>query len=226
MGNSLRDFYRERVKPAWKVAFFSVFLVGILTHIYKFTNYLPDRDSLLNIYHDQNILASGRWALSMACGISSYFDLPMVNGLLSLIYMGLTMVLVVELLELTNPVLIALCGALLATFPGTTETFLYEYTADGYFLAMLLATVGVYATRMSVKNRGCMSLVDAACASAVASISPIFPLLWYWPCAISAGNCWKTGMTCGLICAGEPSRLLCISSLWQPTMEFGSCFWH
>lgn len=162
MGKNLLAFYREKVKTSWKIAFFSVIVVGLMTHLYKFTNYLPDRDSLLNIYHDQNILASGRWLLSLACGIGSYFDLPMVNGLLSLGYMGLTMVLIVELLRLENPVVIALCGGLLAAFPGTTETFLYEYTADGYFLAMLLATAGVYLTRMDGKGLGRYVLAGVA----------------------------------------------------------------
>lgn len=152
MGKEWIAFYRERVKPSWKIAFFSVILAGLLVHLYKFTNYLPDRDSLLNIYHDQNILASGRWLLSLACGISSYFDLPLVNGLLSLLYMGVTMVLITELLGLENPVLIALCGGLLAAFPGTTETFFYAYTADGYFLAMALATLAVYLTRMGQRS--------------------------------------------------------------------------
>lgn len=188
MGNHFLAYYRERVKLSWKVAFLSVFLVGLLAHLYKFTNYLPDRDSLLNIYHDQNTLASGRWALSFACGISSYFDLPMVNGLLSLVYMGLTMVVMVELFRLENPVLIALGGGLLAAFPGTTETFLYEYTADGYFLAMLLAAIGVYATRMAAKGArgyvlgGCCLCVSCAIYQSYVSFALVLALFHF---------CWE-----------------------------------
>nr|MBQ8244271.1 glucosyltransferase domain-containing protein [Oscillospiraceae bacterium] len=148
MGTELMTFYREKVKKSWKIAFLSVMILGLLTHLYKFTNYLPDRDSLLNVYHDQNIVASGRWLLSLSCGISSYFDLPMVIGVLSLCYIALTMVVITELFHMENPVLIVLSSGILVTFPGVTETFLYEYTADGYMLAMLLSAVSVYLTRM------------------------------------------------------------------------------
>lgn len=151
MGKDLLAFYRDKVKKTWKIAFLSVVIIGLLTHLYKFTNYLPDRDSLLNLYHDQNIVGSGRWFLSIACGIGSYFDLPMVNGVLSILYIALTMVILAELFHMENPVLIILSGGILAAFPGVTETFLYEYTADGYMLAMLLSAAAVYLTRMRDK---------------------------------------------------------------------------
>lgn len=151
MGNDLIRFYKEKVKTSWKIAFLSVVIIGLLVHLYKFTNYLPNRDSLVNLYHDQNIVGSGRWFLTIACGISSYFDLPMLNGVLSLLYIALSMVLIVDLFHMENPVLIILSGAILATFPGVTETFFYEYTADGYFLAMLLATFAIWMTKLQRK---------------------------------------------------------------------------
>lgn len=151
MGKELMALYRDKVKKSWKIAFLSVIIIGLLTHLYKFTNYLPDRDSLLNLYNDQNVVGSGRWFLAIACGIGSYFDLPMVNGILSVFYIALTMVILAELFHMENPVLIVLSGGILATFPGVTETFLYEYTADGYMLAMLLSAAAVYLTRMQDK---------------------------------------------------------------------------
>lgn len=153
MGKELVSFYKEKVKTTWKIAFFSVMIIGLLTHLYKFTNYLPDRDSLVNLYHDQNIVGSGRWFLSVACGLGSYFDLPMVNGVLSLFYIALTAVVLTELFHMENPVVIILSGGILAAFPGVTETFLYEYTADGYLLAMLLSAAAVWLTRMQDQIR-------------------------------------------------------------------------
>lgn len=152
MGDGLIRYYQTKLKKEYKIAFFSTLVISLLIHLYKFTNTLPNYDSLYNYYSDQNILASGRWALSLACGISSFYDLPWVNGLLSCVYIALTVVVIVAIFKLKNPVLIGLTGALLAASPATTETFFFEFTADGYMLAMLLAALAVYFSRIDEKR--------------------------------------------------------------------------
>lgn len=144
MGISLVSFYKEKMKPQWKLAFWWTFFMVLLVHLYKFTNTLPNHDSLYNFYSDQNVVSSGRWFLSAACGVSSFFDLPWVIGILSGIIIALTVVVIVELFQVKNPVLILLIGGLLASFPSITETFFFEYTADGYVLAMLFAALAVF----------------------------------------------------------------------------------
>ena len=148
MGEGLLQFYRTKVKKEYKFAFVSTFLMAMLIHMYKFVNTLPNHDSVYNYYSDQNILGSGRWALSWACGISSYYDLPWIIGLLSCMFIALTVVVIVALFKLKNPVLIGLIGALLASSPATTETFFFLFTADGYMIAMFLGALAVYYTRI------------------------------------------------------------------------------
>lgn len=150
MGNELISFYKNKVKKTWKIAFLSAFLGCLLIHLYKFTNTLPNHDSLYNVYFDQNMTGSGRWFLQYACGISSYFDLPWFNGFLSAVYLGITAALVTELFGMENPVVITLSALVLAACPSTTETFFFEYTADGYLLGMLLA---VFAACVQCKEK-------------------------------------------------------------------------
>lgn len=144
MGDNLVKFYNERIKKEWKITFISTMIIGLLTHIYKFTNILPNHDTIWNIYSDQNMIVSGRWFLSIACGFSSYLDLPWVNGLLSLIYIALTAVIIVDLFKISKPVPCILIGGLLVTFPAVTTTFFFEFTADGYMLAMLMSALAIY----------------------------------------------------------------------------------
>lgn len=158
MGEGLLECFRRRVKKEDKLAFVTTFLIALLIHLYKFTNTLPNHDSVYNYYSDQNILGSGRWALSLACGMSSYFDLPWVIGLLSCVMMALTVVVIVALFGIRNPVLIGLTGALLAASPATTETFFFLYTADGYMMAMLLAALSVYFSRIEETRRSRLAL--------------------------------------------------------------------
>ena len=148
MGEKILQFYQTKLRKEYKTAFVSTFIITMLIHLYKFTNTLPNHDSLYAYYSDQNVLGSGRWALSWACGISSYWDLPWIIGLLSCVFIALTVVVIVALFQLKNPVLIGLIGALLAASPATTETFFFLFAADGYMIAMFLAALTVYFYRM------------------------------------------------------------------------------
>ncbi len=161
MGEKLLEYYRHSLKKEYKIAFIGTFLITVLIHLYKFTNTLPNHDSVFNYYTDQNVLGSGRWALSLACGISSYYDLPWVNALLSSVFIALTVVIIVALFKIENPVLICLTGALLAASPATTETFFFMFTADGYMIAMFLAALSVYLSRIEEKRIGCLILSGA-----------------------------------------------------------------
>ena len=136
----------HQVKPEWKAAFFSAFLSGFLIHLYRLTNPLLTWDSLYNFHDPQNTIHLGRCFLTIACGISSYYDLPLVNGLLSLIYLALTTVCLTEIFGLKGRLMILLTAGITVTFPAVASTLLYMYTADGYFLAMLCAALAVLLT--------------------------------------------------------------------------------
>lgn len=134
---------RSRIKREWVVCFSAAICFGLLAHIYKFTNFLPNWDSLLNLYTDQNKTNLGRCFLAAACSISSYYDLPWVNGLFSLVYIAGAAVCVSELFHIQKTIPLVLIGGLMATFPTVTSTLAYNYTADGYFLALLCMCAAV-----------------------------------------------------------------------------------
>ena len=138
------------------------FIITLLVHLYKFTNTLPNIDSIMNYYSNQNILASGRWALSLACGLSSYYDLPWIIGLFSCLFISLTAVVIVKLFKIDNPILITLIGALIGSSPATIETFFFQFTADGYMLSMLLAALAVYFSRID-ENRNTFKFFSIMC---------------------------------------------------------------
>ena len=56
-----------------KISFIATIIIGCIAHLYKFTNNLPHFDTLNNFYSDQNVIGSGRWFLSIACAMSSFF---------------------------------------------------------------------------------------------------------------------------------------------------------
>lgn len=134
---------RAKGKREWRICFFSTICFGLLAHFYKIVNWLPNWDSLLNQYTDQNKLELGRCFLSVACSFSSYYDLPWINGLFSLVYIALAAVCVSELFQMKKTIPLILIGGLMVTFPTVTSTMAYNYTADGYFLALLCMCIAV-----------------------------------------------------------------------------------
>lgn len=109
------------------------------------------------------MVASGRWFLAPACALSSCFDLPWIIGMLSVLFMALTAVLICEIFEMKNPCPIILSSGLLVSFPAITETMFFEFTADGYMLAMLLGTVSVYLTKVPKGIHWKSGLAAAVC---------------------------------------------------------------
>lgn len=137
---------RQKIKKDWRFAFRSAFCMGLLFHLYRLTNHLLTWDSVYNFYDSQNTIHLGRCFLTISCGIGSYYDLQWINGLLSLFYLSLTCVCLTELFALRRRTSIFLVCGLTVSFPNVASTFAYMYTADGYFLAQLCATLAVLVT--------------------------------------------------------------------------------
>ncbi|MCM1045121.1 MAG: glucosyltransferase domain-containing protein [Candidatus Gastranaerophilales bacterium] len=134
---------RRKIKPEWKTAFFSAFLTGLVTHMPILLSDIPNHDGLSSMYFDQNMITSGRWFLTVACGFSSYYTLPWLIGLIGFWWLSCAAVVLTEFLELQDRVVIALVSGLLVTFPALTSTFAYVYTLDGYMMALFLSVLSV-----------------------------------------------------------------------------------
>ena len=143
---------RAKIKSTWKIAFFSAFLLGILIHLPVMLSDIPNHDGLSSMYFDQNMITSGRWFLSIACGFSSYFTIPWIIGLIGLFWLGLAAAALTEVLELTDPPVITAVSGLLVSFPALASTFAYVFTLDGYMLALFLAILAVLFTKKYEKG--------------------------------------------------------------------------
>lgn len=144
--NRIYNGVRSRIKPQWITAFVACMVIGLLTYGYTMANHFLTYDSMWNLYSDQNMISSGRQFLQFACGISSYYDLPWLNGVLAIFYLALTSVLVVEGLEIKSRVNAALVAGVIVTFPSVISTFAYTFTVDGYMLAALLSAAAFLVT--------------------------------------------------------------------------------
>ena len=148
MGYSERygNIIKEKIKPQHAAAFFGALITGIICHMPAMVKFLPVYDSFWNIYSPQDMISSGRPFLTYACGITSYYNLPWINGIVGVFYIALAAVLIAGLYEIKNMFAAVALGGILAAFPAVTGTFAFGYTLDGYMLAFLLSTLAVYLT--------------------------------------------------------------------------------
>lgn len=133
-----------KIKESWKITFISVVIIGLITHSYMFLNDFLSADAMWSLYFDQNMITSGRWFLTVACGLSSYYQLPWVIGLISLVWIGVATVFIVEIFEIKNKVSQVLIAGIMVTFPALVSTYSYMYTVDGYMMAVMLVCISVY----------------------------------------------------------------------------------
>lgn len=139
----------QRFLPAHKAAFFSCLITGYLVHLYAFTNIIPNSDGLSRVFDLQQMTVSGRWFLHYTSALNNFTQMPAVIGLLSLLFLALASVLVVDLLSIYSPILGGLTGAVMAAFPCIGYTFLYMFTASSYCLAILLSVLSVWLAHRS-----------------------------------------------------------------------------
>ena len=137
----------ERITLSFRLAFFAACLVGFLTHLYLLTNLLPNHDSIHSTFTNNDVLSSGRWSAQLLSSFSTYFQLPVVIGLISILALAVTAGLTVRILGLSHPVHIVLAAGLLVTFPSISAIFSYLFTADAYFLALMLNALGVFCAK-------------------------------------------------------------------------------
>ena len=132
------------ILPQWKVCFISALIVGIMAHLYKITNWLPNWDSLVFRYDSQNMIGLGRWFLPVVCSFSSFYDLPFLNGVLAIIFHGLSAVYICKILNVQKKFTAFLIGGVVLSFPTVTSVIMYNYVADGYSIAFFLSTLAAH----------------------------------------------------------------------------------
>lgn len=133
------QYSRNKIKNTWKIAFVSAFVIGLLIHLPVMLSDIPNHDGLSSMYFDQNMITSGRWFLTVACGFSSYFTIPWVIGLIGMLWLSLSSVVLTETMELGGSADHYRCQRTAGIFSGTGVYFclciyhgrLYDGTVSG-----------------------------------------------------------------------------------------------
>ena len=143
-----------------KNQFFISFSIVFFIHFLKFTNYYPNWDSVYGIdagYYGMTVL--GRWFSGISLRLlHSPYDLQWVEGVVSSIFIALSIMLILEVFEIRKPVFIYLGTFLFAAFPSTAATFCFMLYAPSYMLALFMAVLATYLCTRQEQNRKSIAL--------------------------------------------------------------------
>lgn len=157
----------KKMSVCFKAAFIAAIIAGLVAHMYMFTNKLPNFDDLVGINSFGATFRNGRWFLwvvgAVAYHLELVFSLPWINGLITLLLLGVSAGIVADLLGMKSKTANVLLGSALVVFPSWTGTFFYMFTAPYYALAVLMAVVSVW---LMVHNKKgiCFSVILLACS--------------------------------------------------------------
>lgn len=140
-----------RLPTATKQSFFAGVVMGLVCHLYLFTNLIPNHDAVFHLFQCDYGTASGRWFLPLVLAWDGDYNMPWLQGVLSLLCLAGTVCITTRLLRIEKPLAIVITAALCTAFPTVAATFSYMFTADAYFFGLFLAALSAYAVwRMPV----------------------------------------------------------------------------
>lgn len=129
-----------------RLCFVSSVFLGLVVHMYMFTNKFLNHDDLGHLFGSDYGAASGRWLLPWVLKLDGDFSLPWLIGVLSVLMLALSACLIVSVMKLRRPLSVVITSALVVSFPPVASTFAYMFSADAYFLGLALACLAAYLT--------------------------------------------------------------------------------
>ena len=153
----------QRFSVQSRAAFLAAVIVGLMVHLFAFSNIIPNSDGLSRIFDEQQMTVSGRWFLHFASMFHGYLQAPGLIGGLSLVFLGAAAALIVDALQMRSAKAAVLCGCFVVAFPAMAYTYLYMFTASAYAFAIFLAVLSVWIVRRMPK-RFWLGAIPLACA--------------------------------------------------------------
>ena len=137
----------------------TIFLITIITsmivHFQLYALMITGQDTLINsMYHQADIWEAMllRFGLDFIQEIKGNIVSPVLATLLSSVFLGITVILVTEILEIKNKYLKYITAIIFAVAPNISATLTFFYCSDAYILGLLLATASVFVMRKFKNN--------------------------------------------------------------------------
>ena len=156
---------QKKITPQQVAAFVAVISVGFIAHGFVFFNRISYHDNTADLFALGSTYEVDRWGLGIISDLQlitvKTFSLPLFNGLLSLIFIGLAAMKLVDIFKLGSKFSAVMTGAIMVTFPVVTSIFSFMFTSWPYFMGLFFS---VEAAGILIKDKNIKSfLLSAIC---------------------------------------------------------------
>lgn len=152
--NTLQKF-KEFFNKERKTTFFTTLITCLIVHFQLYSLMITGPDTLLNsMYHRPDIWEAMllRFGLDFIQIIKGNVVSPVLATLISSVLLGITVIIVLETLEIKNKYFKYITAFIFAVAPNISATLTFFYCSDAYILGMLLASLAVYLVK-KYKNK-------------------------------------------------------------------------
>lgn len=130
--------------------FLTTLITSILVHFNLYAMEITGADTLINsMYHQADIweVMLLRFGLYFVQMVKGNIVSPVLVTLISSILLGITVLLVLDILEIQNKYFKYITAIVFVVAPNISATLTFFYCSDAYILGMLLATLAVFMIR-------------------------------------------------------------------------------
>lgn len=128
----------------YRVSLISSIVIGLLSHMFVFTNKLINDDELLYLFGKGATIGSGRWGLLLISPAFPDVSMPWLWGILSIFLIALSTCLLIRIFSIETKVLQVILSGLTISFPALTSTFSYMFTSIYYAVSFFFSVLAVY----------------------------------------------------------------------------------
>lgn len=170
-----------KISKRMKYTFLSGALFSIPAHLFALTNVLQNYDNISQTPEGVGTgITSGRWVLELSrrfhekYGIN--YNMPMLNGLLTLLLLIGAACLIMEILDVKSLVLCCAFAGVFSCFPTVTSNLFFMYTAHYNAFAVFLAVLMVWLFRCCPKKLWGIIGAAICCAVSLGIYQAYFPM--------------------------------------------------
>ena len=152
--------FLDGLTDAQRFAFISALVFGIVAHGFAMFNRLSVHDNSHCLFDLGASYEVNRWGLGILYRLMVYttktFSLPVFNILLSLIFIGIAAMLIMDMFQVKTKLVAVIIGGMMVVFPMVTSLNSFLFTTWAYFLGLIFA---VQAARTLTKDYSVKNLV-------------------------------------------------------------------
>jgi len=136
----------------YRAVLISSFVVGILAHMFTFTNKLVNGDDVFTLFYKGGSYTLGRWGLVLFDDIFPNYSMPWIYGIITIALIAASVCILVHVFHIRSKLLQVLLAGLIVAFPSLTGVFSFMFMSCTYSSAFLLAVLAVYLMDRSEKR--------------------------------------------------------------------------